>query len=49
MKIKCAFSECLYEWDYNGENPFYATCPRCLRKVKVPKEETEQIEEIKEE
>ena len=38
MKLKCNNKKCLYEWDYNGESDFYATCPRCLRKVKVNKE-----------
>lgn len=35
MKLQCKFKECQYEWNYQGKNPFYATCPRCLRKVKV--------------
>ncbi len=33
MKLKC--KKCEYAWDYGGKNPYYATCPRCLRKVKV--------------
>lgn len=37
-KLKC--SNCDYEWNYEGDSDYYATCPRCLRKVKV--------EEIKE-
>jgi len=24
-----------YEWDYQGANPFYATCPRCRSSVKI--------------
>ena len=35
MKLKCNNQRCLYEWNYNGKNPFYATCPRCLLKVRV--------------
>lgn len=35
MKMKCYHEDCLYEWDYGGSAPFYATCPRCLRKVKI--------------
>ena len=35
MKMKCYHKDCGYEWDYNGKAPFYATCPRCLRKVKI--------------
>lgn len=34
MKLKC--NKCKNEWDYNGDNPYYATCTRCLQKVKVP-------------
>ena len=35
MKLKCKF--CSYKWNYKGENPYWASCPRCLRKVKVKK------------
>lgn len=37
VKLKCG--NCGNEWDYNGKHPFYATCTRCLRKVKIPKQE----------
>jgi hypothetical protein len=37
MKIRCNNEKCKYEWDYQGDNIFYATCPRCLNKVKVRK------------
>lgn len=37
MKLKCVNPECNYEWDYSGEHQFYATCPRCLRKVNLSK------------
>ena len=33
MKLKC--NKCENEWDYKGKNPYYATCSRCLNKVKV--------------
>ncbi len=39
MKLKCNNSKCNNEWDYNGKADFYATCPNCLRKVKLPLEE----------
>ena len=35
MKLKCNNKECGYEWDYNGSQKFYATCPRCRYKVKI--------------
>lgn len=31
----CNNKKCKYEWDYKGKAPFYATCPKCLRKVKI--------------
>ena len=33
MKLKC--NHCGYEWDYNGNHPFFASCPKCLRKVSL--------------
>lgn len=33
MKLKC--KKCKNEWDYGGDSEWYATCPRCLFKVKV--------------
>lgn len=35
MRLKCKNKRCGYSWDYNGDNPFYATCPRCKSSVKV--------------
>lgn len=32
--MKC--QHCGYEWEYKGSAPFYASCPRCLYKVKIP-------------
>ena len=29
---------CGYSWEYGGDSDYYATCPRCLRKVPVKKE-----------
>ncbi|MEM3048710.1 MAG: NAD(P)H-dependent oxidoreductase subunit E [Candidatus Bathyarchaeia archaeon] len=31
---------CGYKWNYGGANLYYATCPRCRYKVKIPKEKT---------
>jgi DNA-directed RNA polymerase subunit RPC12/RpoP len=36
MKLKC--NRCENEWEYNGTNPYMATCTRCLRKVIIKKE-----------
>lgn len=33
MHLTC--NNCKYKWDYQGNNEYYATCPHCLRKVKV--------------
>jgi len=33
VKVRC--SKCGYVWDYRGTNTYWATCPRCLRKVKL--------------
>ena len=35
VKLKCKNKKCKYEWDYRGENPFYACCPRCKGSVKI--------------
>jgi len=34
-KLKCKNKKCNYEWDYNGKSKFYATCPRCMYRVKI--------------
>jgi len=46
MKLKCKNKRCIeandgksYEWDYRGENPFYANCPRCKSSVKIEGQE----------
>ena len=33
--MKCY--HCGYEWNYKGSHPFYATCPKCMRKVNIKK------------
>ena len=42
MKLKCPNPRCIkanggkpYEWNYQGKNPFYGTCPRCRSSVKI--------------
>ncbi|MGC9132573.1 MAG: hypothetical protein ACP5HJ_02955 [Candidatus Micrarchaeia archaeon] len=32
-EVKC--NRCGYVWIYKGNNPYYATCPRCHRLVKI--------------
>jgi NADH-quinone oxidoreductase subunit E len=34
VNLEC--QHCGYIWDYRGGNRFYATCPQCRYKVKVP-------------
>ena len=34
MKVKCTNEDCEHEWDYKGK-AIHATCPSCLRKVRV--------------
>ncbi|MBS7631677.1 site-specific DNA-methyltransferase [Candidatus Bathyarchaeota archaeon] len=33
MLLKC--KNCEYEWEYKGKSGYYATCPKCLRKVSL--------------
>ncbi|MEM3769353.1 MAG: hypothetical protein QXE37_04885 [Nitrososphaerales archaeon] len=35
MKIKC--QHCGHEWDYKGKSEYYASCPRCMYKVRIKK------------
>lgn len=37
MELKCYHVDCGYAWDYQGASKFYATCPRCMRKIKIDK------------
>jgi len=39
IKLKCR--NCGYVWEYKGKSPYYATCPRCLRKVSIAKYKVE--------
>lgn len=43
MKLKC--KKCGNDWDYKGENPYYATCSKCLNKVKVEESKGSQKSE----
>ena len=45
MKLTC--NACAHEWDYNGEKepPAMVSCPNCLSRVKLPKNEDEAMEE----
>ena len=36
--VELLCQHCAYKWDYHGENRFYATCPRCRYKVRIPEE-----------
>jgi NADH-quinone oxidoreductase subunit E len=36
MEMEC--QHCNYKWDYLGDNEYYATCPRCRYKVKIPED-----------
>lgn len=33
MELEC--NKCGYEWDYQGQSDYYATCPNCHYKVKI--------------
>jgi len=35
MLLEC--KKCKYRWNYAGKSDYYASCPRCLNKVKVEK------------
>ncbi|MEF8874896.1 MAG: hypothetical protein V5A88_09565 [Candidatus Thermoplasmatota archaeon] len=45
MELEC--QSCGYEWDYQGESDYYATCPNCQYKVKIPAQ-AEVVSEKKE-
>ena len=36
MEMEC--QHCNYRWDYLGDNEYYATCPRCRYKVRIPED-----------
>jgi len=37
MELTC--QRCDYNWDYQGEGDYYATCPNCKSSVKIPEKE----------
>ena len=37
--MNCTNKKCEYEWDYKGKAKFYATCPSCLRKSKIVRQD----------
>lgn len=45
MKLKC--KKCGNEWDYKGSSSYYATCSKCLNKVKVEELEGSQKSEVR--
>ena len=49
MKLKCTNLKCKNTWEYKGSADFYATCPNCLRKVKLPDKTPKQNQNSKEE
>ncbi len=36
LKVTCDTPGCGHQWDYEGKNKYYATCPDCRSMVKVP-------------
>jgi len=41
MELEC--QHCNYKWDYLGDNEYYATCPRCRYKVKIPEDKVQVL------
>jgi NADH-quinone oxidoreductase subunit E len=41
--VELACQHCDYEWDYQGENEYYATCPRCRYKVRIPEDKVSRV------
>jgi len=37
IELKC--KKCEHTWIYKGKNTYYATCPNCLNKVRLPEED----------
>lgn len=33
IQKKCKY--CEYEWEYNGQSPYYCTCPMCRKTQKL--------------
>jgi NADH-quinone oxidoreductase subunit E len=36
--VELACQHCGYKWGYQGQNKYYATCPQCRYKVKIPED-----------
>jgi NADH-quinone oxidoreductase subunit E len=45
MEMECR--HCNYKWDYLGDNEYYATCPRCRYKVKIPEDKASVLRQKK--
>ncbi|HML03327.1 MAG TPA: NAD(P)H-dependent oxidoreductase subunit E [Candidatus Bathyarchaeia archaeon] len=45
MEMDC--QHCNYKWDYLGDNEYYATCPRCRYKVKIPEDKAGALRQKK--
>lgn len=41
--VELACQHCNYEWGYQGENEYYATCPRCRYKVRIPEDKVSRV------
>lgn len=41
--IKLICKRCKYDWEYKGSKDYYATCPNCLNKVKIPNDEESAV------
>jgi len=38
VHVRC--QHCDHKWNYRGKSKYYATCPRCQYKVKIPEDKT---------
>lgn len=43
VRLRCP--KCGYIWEYRGASQYYATCPRCLRKVSIAKYRVDKADE----
>jgi len=46
ISIKCPNPECGYPWYYSGKSVIYATCPSCLRNIKVLENKIETLQSL---
>jgi hypothetical protein len=46
MELQCRKEGCNWTWNYKGKKhyPAYVSCPNCLSKVRLPKDEVEEAE-----